>query len=157
MIATISLDVCFCVQGVLAGKTLQNFFGATCTSKEREKRRVALHVANVFFKVHFRLNMLQMCKHLMKTFQSASFAFGDFALADRVTYKYYAGKLALVEQEYKEARNHLEYAYKWCMRVSMANVQKILRCLIPVSKIFNKAVAMFDCTVQNELVISCVL
>lgn len=85
----------------------------------------------------------------MKTFQSASFAFEDFALADRVTYKYYAGKLALVEQEYKEARNHLEYAYKWCMRVSMSNVQKILRCLIPVSVVCNTIVITHNCTVQN--------
>ena len=50
--------------------------------------------------------------------------------------RYYTGRLAAYDEDYKKADEHLGYAYEHCHRDAHSNKKKILRYLIPVG---NKA------------------
>lgn len=52
-------------------------------------------------KIYFRLNTLRLCKNLMRTVDSRQFAaFDAFPMSQRVTYKFYVGRLAVFDEKY---------------------------------------------------------
>jgi hypothetical protein len=52
-------------------------------------------------KIYFRLNTLRLCKNLMRTVDSRQFAaFDAFPAAQRVTYRFYVGRLAVFDENY---------------------------------------------------------
>ena len=52
-------------------------------------------------KIYFRLNTLRLCKNLIRTVDSRQFAaFDAFPAAQRVTYKFYVGRLAVFDENY---------------------------------------------------------
>ena len=67
----------------------------TLPAGNRDKRLAALDIVNVSIKIYFRLNTLRLCKNLMRTVDSRQFAaFDAFPAAQRVTYRFYVGRLA---------------------------------------------------------------
>lgn len=67
----------------------------------KEKKLAALDIVNVSIKIYFRLNTLRLCKNLMRTVDSRQFAaFDAFPAAQRVTYKFYVGRLAVFDENY---------------------------------------------------------
>lgn len=65
------------------------------------KKLAALDVVNVSIKIYFRLNTLRLCKNLIRTVESRQFApFESFPAAQRVTYKFYMGRLAVFDENY---------------------------------------------------------
>ena len=67
----------------------------------RDKRLAALDIVNVSIKIYFRLNTLRLCKNLMRTVDSRQFAaFDAFPAAQRVTYRFYVGRLAVFDENY---------------------------------------------------------
>jgi hypothetical protein len=55
----------------------------------------------VSIKIYFRLNTLRLCKNLMRTVDSRQFAaFDAFPAAQRVTYRFYVGRLAVFDENY---------------------------------------------------------
>ena len=51
--------------------------------------------------VYFRLNTLRLCKNLINAVHSRQFApFDAFPASQRVTYKYYTGRLAIFDEQY---------------------------------------------------------
>lgn len=49
-----------------------------------------------------------------------------------VTYRYYAGRLNMFEDQYEAAESNLDYALKHCHRAAIKNKKGILRYLVPV-------------------------
>ena len=52
-----------------------------------------------------------------------------------MTYSYYVGRLAVFDDDYKRAEEHLTYAFEHCSRHSPRNKRLALRYLVPVKLI----------------------
>ncbi|KAL4433578.1 hypothetical protein ABPG75_000019 [Micractinium tetrahymenae] len=99
----------------------------------KDKKLAALDIVNLSIKIYFRLNTLRLCKNLMRTVDSRQFAaFNAFPAAQRVTYKFYVGRLAVFNENYQEARASLEYALQHCHRAAQHNKALVLKYLVPV-------------------------
>ena len=55
----------------------------------------------------------------------------SFPLAHRVTFKYYRGVIAFLDENYSEAEEHLTEALKLCHRDAIHNRELILTYMIP--------------------------
>lgn len=67
----------------------------------RDKKLAALDIVNVSIKIYFKLNTLRLCKNLIRTVESRQFApFESFPAAQRVTYKFYLGRLAVFDDNF---------------------------------------------------------
>ena len=67
----------------------------------KDKKLAALDIVNVSIKAYFRLNTLRLCKNLTRTVESRQFAPWDaFPAAQRVTYRFYVGRLAVFDENY---------------------------------------------------------
>ncbi|XP_062540018.1 PCI domain-containing protein 2 homolog isoform X2 [Armigeres subalbatus] len=70
-----------------------------------------------------RLGMLNLVNQLFKE---------SFSLAQRITYKYFAGRKAMFDSEYKNADEYLSFAFERCPRKFTKNKRLILTYLVPV-------------------------
>jgi hypothetical protein len=69
------------------------------------RRLAALDNVILQIKIHFRLNTLNNCKSLINSTRSPSFlAFDRFPAAQRVTFRYYVGRLAIFDENYVRRR-----------------------------------------------------
>jgi hypothetical protein len=59
--------------------------------------------------------------------------FKNFPLAQRVTYRFYVGRLAVFDEDYVRAKEFLEFAFDNCEPSAIKNRALILKYLIPVS------------------------
>lgn len=99
----------------------------------RDKKLAALDIVNVSIKIYFKLNTLRLCKNLIRTVDSRQFAeFDSFPAAQRVTYKFYVGRLAVFDEHYGEAQAALSYALQHCHRDHQRNKALVLKYLVPV-------------------------
>lgn len=68
----------------------------------------ALDVVIVLFQVYFRLNTLRMCKSLINAVNSPQFLpFDAFPASQRVTYRFFVGRLAIFDEDYVRSALHL--------------------------------------------------
>ena len=56
----------------------------------------------MLFKVYFRINKLNLCKPLIRAIESSNFK-ESFSLAQKITYKYFAGRKAMFDSDYRNA------------------------------------------------------
>lgn len=97
------------------------------------KKLVTLFVVNQLFKIYFKLNTLHLCKNLIKAVDSPQVvAFEHFSAAQRVTYKFFVGRLSVFNDNYQQADEDLSYALKHCHRAAQKNKRTILLYLVPV-------------------------
>lgn len=67
----------------------------------KDKKAAALDIVNVSIKIYFKLNTLRLCKNLIRTVESKQFPpFDSFPISQRVTYKFYMGRLAVFDDSY---------------------------------------------------------
>lgn len=100
------------------------------------KRQSALSIVTNQFKIYFKLGTLQLCKNLIRSVGQPNFpAFDGFPIAHRVTYKFYVGRIKVLEDDMKAAHENLSYALKHCNKNKPRNVLLILEYLIPVKLI----------------------
>ena len=119
-----------------AGSTLMLVYRAVSQTSTAEKKAPQLHVVNNLFKVYFKLNALHLCKNLINAVNLPTFLpFDSFPKSEKVTYNFYVGRLAVFEDAYERAAEHLEYAFAHCHAQSVRNVRLILQYLIPVKLI----------------------
>ena len=119
-----------------AGSTLMLVYRAVSQMSTAEKKAPQLHVVNNLFKVYFKLNALHLCKNLINAVNLPTFLpFDSFPKSEKVTYNFYVGRLAVFEDAYERAAEHLEYAFAHCHAQSARNVRLILQYLIPVKLI----------------------
>lgn len=95
------------------------------------KRLGMLTLVNQLFKVYFRINKLHLCKPLIRAIESSAFK-EQFSLSQQITYRYFVGRKAMFDSDYKSADNYLTYAFENCHRKSLKNKRLILIYLVPV-------------------------
>ncbi|KAK9884866.1 hypothetical protein WA026_009088 [Henosepilachna vigintioctopunctata] len=101
------------------------------SSEEDTKRIGMLALVNQLFKVYFRINKLHLCKPLIRAIQSSPFN-ESFSLSQQITYKYFVGRKAMFDSDYKKADEYLTYAFENCHKLSKKNKRLILIYLVPV-------------------------
>ncbi|XP_034534841.1 PCI domain-containing protein 2 [Notolabrus celidotus] len=90
-----------------------------------------MFLSNQLFKIYFKINKLHLCKPLIRAIDSSNLK-NDYSPAQKVTYKYYVGRKAMFDSDYKPAEEFLSYAFEHCHRSSQKNKRMILIYLLPV-------------------------
>ena len=62
----------------------------------------------------------------------------QFPIAQKVTYKFYEGRLAVFDEHYEEAQEALAYALTHCHSGSKKNIALILKYLVPVGLLLGR-------------------
>lgn len=101
------------------------------SSEEDTKRLGMLNLVNQLFKVYCRINKLHLCKPLIRAIESLAFK-DSFALSQQITYKYFVGRKAMFDSDYKSADEYLTFAFENCHKFSKKNKRLILIYLVPV-------------------------
>ena len=122
-----------------AGALLMLVYRNTANTSVQEKKSACLFLVIMLFKIYFKLNTLHLCKNLIAAVNLPTFPpFESFPSAQKVTYSYYVGRLAVFDDDYKRAEEHLTYAFEHCSRHSPRNKRLTLRYLVPVKLILGK-------------------
>ncbi|CAD0197514.1 unnamed protein product [Chrysodeixis includens] len=95
------------------------------------KRLGMLNLVNQLLKVYFRINKLHLCKPLIRAIDSSPFK-DQFPLAQQITYRYFVGRKAMFDSDYRSADEYLAFAFQNCHRNSLRNKRLILTYLVPV-------------------------
>ncbi|KAK9893328.1 hypothetical protein P389DRAFT_22429 [Cystobasidium minutum MCA 4210] len=92
------------------------------------------YLATLLFKIYFKLETLGLCKNIVRGIQNQSDLppLDTFPRAHQVTYRYYIGVFAFLNEKYSDAERELEFAFNNCHRLAYRNQQRILSYLIPV-------------------------
>uniref|UniRef100_A0A668A121 PCI domain-containing protein 2 n=1 Tax=Myripristis murdjan TaxID=586833 RepID=A0A668A121_9TELE len=90
-----------------------------------------LFLINQLFKIYFKINKLHLCKPLIRAIDSSNLK-NDYSMAQRVTYKYYVGRKAMFDSDFKPAEEYLSFSFQHCHRSSQKNKRMILIYLLPV-------------------------
>ncbi|XP_018566610.1 PCI domain-containing protein 2 [Anoplophora glabripennis] len=101
------------------------------SGEEDTKRIGMLALVNQLFKVYFRINKLHLCKPLIRAIESSPFK-ESFSLSQQVTYRYFVGRKAMYDSNYKAADEYLTYAFENCHKSNRKNKRLILIYLVPV-------------------------
>lgn len=107
-----------------------------CASDNRagiddSKKWGMMFLSNQLFKIYFKINKLHLCKPLIRAIDSSNLK-NDFSRAQIVTYKYYTGRKAMFDSDFKPAEEFLSYSFDHCHRSSQKNKRMILIYLLPV-------------------------
>ncbi|XP_043225475.1 PCI domain-containing protein 2-like [Amphibalanus amphitrite] len=105
--------------------------GDTRAEMDETKRWGMLNLVNQLFKIYFRVNKLHLCKPLIRAIESLPFK-TEFSLSQLVTYRYYTGRKAMFDCDYKAAEEALHFAFLRCHKDCQKNKRLILIYLIPV-------------------------
>uniref|UniRef100_A0A9L0RBQ1 PCI domain-containing protein 2 n=1 Tax=Equus caballus TaxID=9796 RepID=A0A9L0RBQ1_HORSE len=98
---------------------------------EDSKKWGMLFLVNQLFKIYFKINKLHLCKPLIRAIDSSNLR-DDYSTAQRVTYRYYVGRKAMFDSDFKQAEEYLSFAFEHCHRSSQKNKRMILIYLLPV-------------------------
>ncbi|GAB1292995.1 PCI domain-containing protein 2 [Apodemus speciosus] len=98
---------------------------------EDSKKWGMLFLVNQLFKIYFKINKLHLCKPLIRAIDSSNLK-DDYSTAQRITYKYYVGRKAMFDSDFKQAEEYLSFAFEHCHRSSQKNKRMILIYLLPV-------------------------
>lgn len=101
------------------------------SSLEDSKRRGMLNLVNQLFKIYFKINKLHLCKPLIRAIESSALK-DQFSISQLVTYRYYVGRKAMFDSDFKNAEEYLTFAFLRCDRESVRNKRLVLIYLIPV-------------------------
>ncbi|KAH6642878.1 hypothetical protein C7974DRAFT_409392 [Boeremia exigua] len=90
-------------------------------------------VANLQFKTYFKLKAISLSKNVVRSIEAQSDLppFELYPKAHRVTYRYYTGVLAFLQEDYTKAEKHLQEAWDACYVGADKNKSLILTYLIP--------------------------
>lgn len=113
----------------LASSTFRqtDFTGSCSTSDSPCKRDALFFLANSTFRVYFALSNLRLCDTVLNNVQNANAPMQEFPLADRCTFLYYRGRIALYQRRLPQARNDLRRAFSLCRADSWRNGRYVPR------------------------------
>lgn len=116
------------------GAQLMQAYRCSSQTSTREKKLAQLKIVNELFKIYFELNALHLCKNLINAVNLPTFLpFEEsFPSSEKVTYHFYVGRLAVFDDDYEGASEHLKYAFERCPRGSSKNKTACLKYLVPV-------------------------
>ncbi|EAS33906.3 PCI domain-containing protein [Coccidioides immitis RS] len=101
---------------------------------EESRKWGVYNTVNLSFKTYFKLGTVSSCKsllHAMDASQADMPPLTAFPKSHIVTFKYYLGVIFFLEEAYKEAEEHLTYAWNLCHKDAVKNKEFILTYLIP--------------------------
>ena len=98
----------------------------------QSRKRGCLFIIVGLFKVYFRLNNLKMCSYLIKMMRMLP-PLHSYALSEQVAYNFYLGRLMVFEEQYAQAEEALDFAFRNCDPRALANKRRILLFLVPVA------------------------
>lgn len=78
------------------------------TSDDDTKRWGMLALVNQLLKVYFRINKLHLCRPLIRAIESSAFK-DQFALAQQITYKFFVGRKAMFDSDYKAGEKLIRF------------------------------------------------
>ncbi|KAL2112730.1 hypothetical protein VUR80DRAFT_6612 [Thermomyces stellatus] len=100
-----------------------------------ESRKWGIYfIINLLFKTYFKLNSVSLSRTILKAlsaYQGDMPPLEHFPTAQQVTFRYYAGVLAFLEENYQEADEHLTGAWLLCHKDALRNKERILTYLVP--------------------------
>ncbi|XP_068148750.1 PCI domain-containing protein 2 homolog [Drosophila tropicalis] len=100
-------------------------------SEEDTKRQGMMNLVNQLFKIYFRINKLHLCKPLIRAIENCALK-DTFPLPEQITYKYFVGRRAMFDSNYRQAVDDLAYAFSHCPERFTSNKRLILIYLVPV-------------------------
>lgn len=106
-------------------------------SVEDSKKWGMLNLVNQLFKIYFKINKLHLCKPLVRAIDSLPMK-NRFSLSQQVTFKYYVGRKAMFDSDYKAAEEYLTFAFERCHKSSTKNKRMSLIYLLPVKMLLGK-------------------
>ena len=123
-----------------AGNVLMSCFAAANRPQgDPDKRLATLRIVNELFRIYFKLNTLRNCKYLIRVVEAKKFvAFHLFQAGERVTYKFFVGRLDVFDENFVDADEHLTYAFNHCHSKATKNRRLILKYLVPVKILVGK-------------------
>mmetsp|Transcript_21085 Transcript_21085/g.52427 ORF Transcript_21085/g.52427 Transcript_21085/m.52427 type:complete len:402 (-) Transcript_21085:144-1349(-) len=122
-----------------SGALLMLVYRNTTNTSVKSKKAASLFLVIMLFKIYFKLNTLHLCKNLIAAVNLPAFpAFDSFPMAQKVTYSYYVGRLAVFDDDYTRAEQNLNYAFEHCSARHPHNKKLVLRYLVPVKLILGK-------------------
>ncbi|CAO3647698.1 unnamed protein product [Mucor fragilis] len=87
----------------------------------------------ILFRIYFKLKQQNLCKNILRAVKAADMPpIDQFSKSDRVTFRYYLGRLYFLEEDYVKAENELDLAFKECTNRHTKNKELILQTLLPV-------------------------
>jgi len=98
---------------------------------EDSKKWGMLNLVNQLFKIYFKINKLQLCKPLIRAIDALPMR-DKFSISQIITYRYYVGRKAMFESDYKQAEEYMSFAFQRCHKASKQNKRMILIYLLPV-------------------------
>ncbi|KAJ8904964.1 hypothetical protein NDN08_001476 [Rhodosorus marinus] len=120
-----------------AEETIRKFFRKSVQDKTNEmdktKKHAVLALSVQLFKIHFKLNTLNLCTDVTRLIDSMILDvidFESFAMAHKVAYSYFVGRLALYDENYKSANKNLTYAFVRCPPSAKKNKHQIAQFLV---------------------------
>ncbi|WFD00689.1 hypothetical protein MYAM1_003441 [Malassezia yamatoensis] len=119
---------------------------------QETKRAAVLALANQSFRSYFRLNNTRLCETVLGSVQNALLMNRKYAtdadsqetgeevycMSERVTYRYYLGRIRLIQHRIQLAAQHLNWAFAHCPSDAYVNQRKIVIFLIPIQLILGK-------------------
>ncbi|TSK17791.1 PCI domain-containing protein 2 [Bagarius yarrelli] len=100
-------------------------------SIENSKKWGMLFLVNQLFKIYFKINKLHLCKPLIRAIDSSNLK-DEYSMAQRVTYKYYVGRKAMFDSDFKLAEEYLSFSFQNSHPACQRNKRLILIYLLPV-------------------------
>ncbi|ORY74803.1 hypothetical protein BCR37DRAFT_194825 [Protomyces lactucae-debilis] len=90
------------------------------------RQRIVLRIANILFKLYFRLDQIRLCETISRNVVASGVVFTNYSRADRVAYRYYLGRYHLSQQQFRRSRAHLDWAFRHCSMKHEHNRRLIL-------------------------------
>eukprot|EP01095_Lingulamoeba_sp_RSL-Kostka_P012256 TRINITY_DN4820_c0_g1_i1.p1 TRINITY_DN4820_c0_g1~~TRINITY_DN4820_c0_g1_i1.p1 ORF type:complete len:427 (+),score=68.57 TRINITY_DN4820_c0_g1_i1:54-1334(+) len=101
-----------------------------------------LNLLNTLLRIYFRLGQIENCISAIHNFNHTLNARGikidTFPISQLVTFKYFQGRISILQQSYKDAEKSLSWAFQHCSNRYQSNKRLILELLIPTRLIFGK-------------------
>lgn len=91
-----------------------------------------MHIINQLFKIYFKINKINLCNPLKRVIENSNLK-DSFPQCHQVVYKFYVGRQAMFENDFKTASTYFTYAFENCPSKFKRNKRLILVYLIPVN------------------------
>ncbi|KAK9480281.1 hypothetical protein V1514DRAFT_325972 [Lipomyces japonicus] len=100
-----------------------------------DSRKWAVYfVIGVLFKIYFKLGTISLATSVIRVLSSSTAdmpSLEDYPKSHIVTFKYYQGVLAFMDEDFERAESNLQAALDLCHKDSIKNQELILRYLLP--------------------------
>jgi hypothetical protein len=117
------------------------------------KKAGVLPIVNELFGMYFRLNILRLCKNLIRPVESRKLH-EHGTMGQLVTYRYYSGRLNMFEDQHGQAEQNLDYAFQHCHKNAIGNKRRILRYLVPI-KMYRGKLPTPQCKYRTLVTLPC--